>query len=239
MSDGRAEKLKRARGYPYAFPRECFTYRDGGVDAFDPKALKGRTPVLAFGSNQSPNRLRDKFGAIPDSVIPVERAELEEFDVVYSAHLTRYGAAPAMLQHAPGARVEVAITWLDDAQMTVMHDSEIGAANYFYAAMENVALTTRSGAVHRTVFAYFGTRGHLPHDKGGAIALSAVRCENRRFKAMNTADALETVRRRLQPESGSDDFILKAIDDHAHRATLTEALAKTAEPFAYPVRPLG
>lgn len=52
-------------------------------------------PVLAIGSNGSPQQLARKFPAsrFPDGVlIPVVRAVLEDFDVVYAPLLAAYGA---------------------------------------------------------------------------------------------------------------------------------------------------
>ena len=122
-------RLSRARGYPYSIPERSFVYRDRGIGDFDPALLAGRTPVLAIGSNQSPQRLVQKFGHDASHVIPVQRARLADFDVVYSAHIASYGAVPAMLQTCAGAAVHVAVTWLDDTQLEIMHASEITAAN--------------------------------------------------------------------------------------------------------------
>jgi len=234
-TDGK-EVLARARNYPYAFPRESFIYRNGAAAAFDPSLKKGRTPVLAFGSNQSPERLRQKFGDKDGHVIPVERGRLQDFDVVYSAHITSYGAVPAMLQVSGGATVELAVTWLDDRQLEIMHQSEINAANYYFAALEDVSLRLSGEEVHTTAYAYVGTRGHLEHDDGGAIALSAVPCEGRRYRSMTTAEALELVRKRHAADHGPDDFIHAMVGDAERRAALQAILAPTAVPFGYSAR---
>ena len=72
-----------------------------------------RLPVIGHGSNRSPEQLRRKFGARAE--IPVSRAWLSDYDVVYSAHVTQYGSIAANLQHTPGARAEV---YADIPQMT-------------------------------------------------------------------------------------------------------------------------
>lgn len=228
--------LARARSYPYSFPRESFVYRNGEAVPFDPALKRGRTPVLAFGSNQSPERLQQKFGVEDGHVIPVERGRLRDFDVVYSAHITSYGAVPAMLQVSEGASVELAVTWLDDRQLTIMHDSEIKAANYFFAALDDVTLNLTGKEVHTTAFAYVGTRGHLEHDDGGAIALSAVPCAGRRFRSMNTAEALELVRSRHAADHDPDGFIQVMVSDAERRSALQDLLAPSAVPFAYRAR---
>jgi hypothetical protein len=116
----RSEILAAARDYPYEIPRRSFVYSKRGLLDFDPGLCDRRTPVLAIGSNQSPARLAQKFGHDAAHVIPVQRATLRNFDVVYSAHISRYGAVPAMLQTSQGASVTVAVTWLDDAQLGIM-----------------------------------------------------------------------------------------------------------------------
>ncbi|WP_425406438.1 hypothetical protein [Hwanghaeella sp.] len=231
--------LARARNYPYAFPRRSFVYRNGEEAPFDAALKQGRTPVLAFGSNQSPERLRQKFGNADGHVIPVERGRLKDFDVVFSAHITSYGAVPAMLQVSEGASVELAVTWLDGHQLEIMHHSEVRAANYFFAALDGVTLHLSDDQVHTTAFAYVGTRGHLEHDEGGAIALATVPCEGRRFRSMTTAEALELVRLRHAADQGPEDFIHTMVGDSDRRAAIQATLAPTAIPFGYRTRRLS
>ena len=106
--------VARARDYPSPIPAESFIYSDDGPQPVISDSIEGRTPVLAIGSNQSPIRLSQKFGHAPRHRIPVQRAELHGFDVVFSAHIAAYGSVPAMLQLSPGARMSIAVTWLDD-----------------------------------------------------------------------------------------------------------------------------
>jgi hypothetical protein len=229
--------LARARGYPYAFPQRSYVYRDAGAGPFDPVLTRGRTPVLAIGSNQSPERLVQKFGHDASHVIPVQRARLDEFDVVYSAHVASYGAIPAMLQVSPGARVSVAITWLDDDQLEVMHESEIAAANYGFAVLEDVRVHLDGGGVEEHAFAYVSSRGHLAHD-GAPVSLAAIACENRRFPSLCTAEMLERVRERIAPELDADAFVHRLVADPDYRAGVTRRLAEDAVPFGHPARRL-
>ena len=109
--------VARARDYPYPIPPESFIYTDDGPQPFTSDSVEGRTPVLAIGSNQSPIRLSQKFGHDARHTIPVQRARLSGFDVVFSAHIAAYGSVPAMLQVSPEATVSIAITWLDEEQL--------------------------------------------------------------------------------------------------------------------------
>lgn len=230
--------LDRARGYPYPFPRESFVWSDGEELPFDPGLREGRTPVLAFGSNQSPVQLARKFGHQTGHSIPVERAVLHGFDVVYSAHIAAYGAVPAMLQAAPGAAVDLAITWLDDVQLSMMHETELKAANYFYAELRDVRLDVISGPTMERAFAYVGTRGHLRAEGGDGhpVPLAAVACKGRLWPAADTDGALEIVRTRHAPDMTPDDFVLTVVKDADFGKKLIDRLGLEAGPIDYPYR---
>ena len=62
--------------------------------------------------------------------IPVLCAKLADFDVVYSAHFTRYGAIPATLHPCPGAATDVAVQWLTPAEFERMDATEGIGINY-------------------------------------------------------------------------------------------------------------
>ncbi len=231
----RTAKLERARSYPYAIPDGSYTWNGGAVAAFDPAARSGRTPVLAIGSNQSPQQLTRKFG--DSGEIPVQRARLADFDIYYSAHITRYGAVPAMLQHAPGTVVTLSVTWLDDRQLDIMHGTELSAAKYEFAVIEKIDLALDCGAGLESVYLYVGVNGHLMHD-GDAVALAAVPAEGRRPRALTTAGILEIIRKRFAPDDSPDEFVFKLVDDGGFRTACTAALAEDAAPFAHPARSL-
>ena len=235
----RAAILAAARNYPYEIPASSYVYSKKGLLDFDPALRETRTPVLAIGSNQSPARLAQKFGHDASHVIPVQRAELEDFDVVYSAHISRYGAVPAMLQHAPGARVTIAVTWLDDAQLEIMNESELSAANYSFALLENLVLRLDDGDEVERVHAYVSSRGHLSAGGGPPIGLAAIPCRGRRCRSMSTAEALEVVRERTAPETGADDFVIRLVSDDSFRHEVIRRLGEDAVPFDYPHRLVG
>jgi hypothetical protein len=227
-------KLDRARGYPYAIPEDSYVWRGGEVAAFDPSMRKDRAPVLAIGSNQSPRQLTRKFG--DQGEIPVQRARLRDFDIYFSAHITGYGSVPAMLQHAPGAEVTLSVNWLDDRQLDIMHGTELYAAKYHYAVIEDIGLALDCGTDLDFVHLYVGVNGHLMHD-GEAVALSAMPAKDRRPKALTTAEVLEIVRKRFSPGDGADEFVLKLVGDPDFRAACTETISTDAVPFGHPVRP--
>ncbi len=231
MGDGQA-KLDRARNYPYAIPVGSYLWRDGSVAPFDPDARRGRHPVLAVGSNQSPQQLTRKFGTRGE--IPVQRARLADFDIFYSAHITAYGSVPAMLQHSPGTTVTLSLTWLDADQLEAMHATEMSVAKYDFAVIEDVDLLLDCGTRMETVHLYASVNGHLMHE-GDAVALAAVPAVGRRQRALTTAEVLEIVRHRVAPAAAPDAFVLNLVDDPEYRARCTEVIATDAVAFDYPV----
>lgn len=234
MSDRRA-KLDRARDYPYAIPGHSYVWQGGGVVPFDAAARRGRLPVLAVGSNQSPRQLTRKFG--DQGEIPVQRARLADFDIFYSAHITAYGSVPAMLQRSPGTAVMLSLTWLDERQLEAMHATELSAAKYEFAVIEGLDLVLDCGAAMDSVCLYAGVNGHLVHD-GEAVALAATAAIGRGPKALTTAEVLEVVRQRVAPGKDPDEFVLKLADDQAYRAACTERISTDSVAFDHPTRPI-
>jgi hypothetical protein len=230
----RAEILRRARGYPYDAPHESFTWENGAVRVFDPADRAGRTPVLAFGSNRAPERLEQKFGRLEGHRIPVEQARLTGFDVVYAAHITSYGAVPAMLQAAAGVTASIAVTWLDAEQLPIMHATELGAANYRYARLDGIDLQLAGGDRFDHAFFYVSARGHLRGPEGRPHPLLAVHADGRPDPGIATGEALEAVRSRVAPESDPDDFVLRLAGEAVYRHAVTAMISKDAVPFAAP-----
>ncbi len=238
--DGREARLARARDYPYDLRRESYLFAGGRLRPLpDARAARaGRVPVLAYGSNQSPAQLRRKFGHLAaaggaEAAIPVQRARLAGFDVVYSAHFTNYGALPAMLRVAPGTTVGVAVTWLTETQLALMNESETRVANYAYRRLEQLDLRLDDDTRLAAVDAYVGQRGSLMHD-GTPVALEAVRAEGRTLPSRSTAAMLRLARDRLAPGHDLDKFILRLIDDADFRARTSARVAEGAAPFAWP-----
>lgn len=224
-NDERIAALARARDYPYPLPDRSYTWRGGAVHAFDPDLTKGRTPVLAVGSNQAPAQLTRKFGLDPDAVIPVQRCALKDFDVVYSAHIAAYGAVPAMLQSAPGATVTLFVNWLSDDQLPVMHATELGAQNYHYGRLDGIDLTLEDGGgMLESVHGYISRRGHVFHENN-AVALARVPATGRQWAAMTTAEMLAKVHARLASEHPLEAFILRLISDTPYRRACIESLS--------------
>ncbi len=230
MSDDRS-KLARARGYPYPIPDRSYLWRGGKVHDFDPARTAGRTPVLAVGSNQSPEQLTRKFGSGNGAEIPVQRCHLCDFDVVYSAHIAGYGSVPAMLQAAPGTTVTLFVNWLDHAQLDAMHETELPPGNYHYGRLDGLELILDGGEKWDSAHAYISRRGHVLHS-GGAVALAKVAAQGRSGRALDTAQMLTHVHARVAPEQPLDAFILRLIDDRDYRLGVVETLSSDSVAFS-------
>ena len=235
---GDAELLALAKSYPFkAFP-ESYLLRGGQALPLTaqppgPKHYAGRTPVLAHGSNRAPEQLRRKYGEAAE--IPVSRAWLHDYDVVYSAHVSRYGSVAANLHHAPGMQVEVFVTWLDAPQLARMHETELGGEVYTYGRMAGIALELEHGpaGLMTEAFVYLSRRGCLAAD-GRPVALAEIKARRRMHAAMTQADILALVRARHGGEAALDDLILRAIRDPAYRRDLIAAMGGGAVPTAAP-----
>jgi len=226
----RQAALTRARSYPYAIPGYSYHWQGGEVGSFEFAKTAGRTPVLAVGSNQSPEQLTRKFGQISGWEIPVQRCTLAGFDVVYSAHIARYGSVPAMLQAASGTTVTLFVNWLDDTQLTAMHETELSHGNYHYGRLDDIAVQLEGGDMLTSVHGYFSRRGHVTHD-GDGVALASIFAENRARPARDCGQMLAHVRNRVAPDHDLDNFILRLIEDDRFRKDVIDNLMRDAKPF--------
>jgi hypothetical protein len=242
LPDLASARARLALGYPYPAPAAAYTFRAGAVAPFDPACLKGRTPVIAHGSNRAPGQLARKFAAFEGeaATIPVSFAWLHDYDVVYSAHITTYGAVASTLQHVPGVRVRVAVTWLDTPQLARMHETE---GNYGFgqlrgarvchdapldAAGEAAGEAGEEAPPRPSLAMYLSDHGHLADDGGAPVGLAAVEAHGRPHAARSQGQVLEMLRRRLAPGRGFESFILDNVDCAATRRARIAALTETA-----------
>lgn len=238
LPEGEAERLALAKGYPFPAPDASFLFRDGShralttAQAYDSGLFAGRTPVIAHGSNRSPEQLARKYGAA--ATIPVTRGWLADYDVVYSAHITQYGAVASTLHYVPGARARISINWLDETQLARMHETE-GPSNYQYGEMAGIILDLEAGPATRLerAWIYFSKNGCLARD-GAPIGIAAVEAESRPHDALPQEATLEHVRTKHRPESDVDAMILRAIADKGYRQSLVEEMRAEAVPARAP-----
>ena len=169
---GEIAPLAQALLYPYPAPAGDFYMRDGlpleAPHGIDPGALYGRVPVLSVGSNRAPLQLRRKFGA--GASLPVTSCQLIDADVVFAASLSFYCAIPATACPSPGTVARLNVTWLDQAQLDHMHDTEAVGIAYDYVQIGTGVVDHGQRPADKVfdqpVFGYQARAGVLARDGG-------------------------------------------------------------------------
>ncbi|MEQ8391381.1 MAG: hypothetical protein RIB30_10345 [Thalassospira sp.] len=220
----RAQELLRAFLYPYAAPDHDFLFKAGACEPVAQgdiaRLAHGRIPVLAVGSNRAPVQLSRKFSHqnLSDAIL-VTHGWMDHHDIVYSAHMTGYGAIPATLAPSPGTKVRVAVTWLTANQLSHMHVTESVPTHYSYQQLHGGDIELDCGLMPDHVGAYQSVAWHI-FDHNNVFAVSAIQAQGRRFKAFHQWDMIAYLARRagyvMQPK-----FVLRLIDD----PTLRKAVA--------------
>lgn len=189
--------LARALDYPYATPEGSYLYRDGEAVDLPPEGpdLAGRSPLLAYGANCSPEALARKLASLAGIEMPVVQAELDGFDVVYSAHVSPYGAVPATLVESPGTTAPVFVVHPTAKQRALLTASE---PNYDLVEVGGLA-------------AYRSKHGCLEIG-GSAVALAAVRSRGRTLPELDEPAVLERVRVTLEPEATLAEFLATNVE---------------------------
>lgn len=188
--------LRRALEYPYATPEGSYLYRDGAAHELpaDGPDLADRTLLLSYGANSAPQALARKLAALPGAELPVLRAELEGFDVVYSAHVSPYGAVPATLLESPGTTAPVFVLHPTAEQHALLTATE---PNYDLVEANGIA-------------AYRSKHGCLEIG-GSPVALAAVRSSGRTLPELDQPAILERVRSHLEPKLSFEEFVLDSV----------------------------
>jgi hypothetical protein len=187
--------LKRALEYPYATPDRSYLYLNGVAHELpDNPDLDGREPLLSYGANSAPEALARKLAALPGVEMPVVRSQLHGYDVVYSAHVSPYGAVPATLHKSPGTVAPVFVLHPTEEQRALLTASE---PNYDLVEADGIP-------------AYRSKHGCLLLD-GSPVALAAVRSEGRTLPELDEPAILDRVRAHLEPNLSLEQFIQASI----------------------------
>jgi hypothetical protein len=183
--------LKRALTYPYAASEHSYLYRSGrAIELPEDFDLSGRTALISYGANAAPEALALKLASLPGVPLPVVRSQLSDFDVVYSAHISPYGAVPATLLESPGTVAPVSVIYPTEEQWALLTATE---PNYDLVEIDEAA-------------AYRSRHGYLELD-GSPVALAAVRSEGRNLPELDEPAVLERVRALLEPELELEEFV--------------------------------
>lgn len=236
-SDDPSDRLARAYGYPYLIPDHSYLVADGewaALEAGDADThRRNRTPVLAVGSNQSPEQILRKFQGADWSPIACEKCSLRNFDTVFSAHITSYGSIAAALHPSPGTTVNLFVNWLDDAQLDAMHPTELGHENYVFARMNNIDLNIVNGPTLSEVYFYRGNTGAYAPE-GEPVPLSEVSAPGRSWRAMSQREVQTHLQELLAADHSVDDFVLSSISDVEERGRRRARMERTAQTFDHP-----
>lgn len=205
--------MNRALSYPYPKPSRSFVHRLGEVREVDAAAvaqldLSGRTPLLAYGANSAPEALDRKLATLPDRPLPVLLAELEGFDVVYSAHVSPYGAVVATPARSPGTCARVHVVYPDADQLPLLTATE---PNYGLAPLAGSSCRVEGVGTVNEVAAFESRHGCLQVD-AAPVALAAVSASGRRFCALAEPEILELVRSQVDPELSLERFVAACVE---------------------------
>ena len=218
-------------GYPWPRPDGSFVLSEGEgrlLADLDPETRaalieeftrpgSGRTPMLAIGSNCSPEGLWRKFGHFED---PADRTllavagKIHDFDIAATAELALYGALPATIFPSPGTRVSAMAVWLTDVQLTQLAWAEIpywiGRLDTRFEFEPAIAETGRRGFDRALVFVNrfgaFAPEGH-------PLALAAIPAEHRTVPALGQVELLElTARLTYGPGVGAEELVRRSCE---------------------------
>ncbi|MEX0922047.1 MAG: hypothetical protein WDZ84_04670 [Rhodovibrionaceae bacterium] len=230
-----AALLALAKTYPFPAPPQSYLLRSGVLAPIAEADFSERIPLLGHGSNRSPEQLTRKF-TLPDEPeweIPVTFAWLEDYDVVYSAHVTQYGAIASTLVHAPGCRVRIALNWLNERQVIRMHATE--GRNYPFGRLEGLEVEVEGGPSPRFEAPYvYNSRHGALGQEGKPVGLAAVQATGRSHAALEQEAVQLYLRDRYHAGEEIDNYILANIRDLARRESLIARMAEHALPSTVP-----
>lgn len=231
QADDPGEIVRRALAYPHGAPGLSFVqlgYRslplepEGGERAaarqlLEAAAAQPRRPLLAYASNASPTALARKLAPLPRVPLPVLGAELDGFDVVYSAHVSPRGSVPGTLRPSPGTTVPVALLLATEGQRRLLDATE---PNYERVELRGLDLRPRPAAREAAATlglddaapaaAYLSRHGPL-RVGGSAVGVAEIAARGRHLPALGQREALERVRAALRPAASLERFVLDAV----------------------------
>jgi hypothetical protein len=191
--DERAASSRWALDYPYEQPRRSYLQLGEQTLELPPGGpdLAARDPLLAYGANASPLALGRKLAGLPIAPLPMLRAHLTGFDVVYSNHVSPYGAVPGTLHPSPGTTVTVFVAYPDEEQLRALTATE---PNYELVTLTELDCRLEDGTRVAGVDAYLSRHGPWLPD-GLPFALVELEARGRRFDQLTQRQVQESVAR--------------------------------------------
>jgi hypothetical protein len=202
------ELVRRALAYPYDPPAGSFVQLGDRTLPVPPEEIdvSGRRALLAYGANASPEALTRKLAHLPPEPIAVLRVALRGWDVVYSAHVTRYGSVPAAVVPSPGTVASVHLAFPSDAQLEAIAATE--GQNYRLEQLADFGAEYEIGGEEpREIDAFVSVPGPLLLE-GAPVALAAIPARGRAFGELPTPAMIDRVRAALYPDLTVPEFVL-------------------------------
>jgi len=124
------------------------------------------------------------------------------------------------------------VTWLTDAQLQRMHETEAVGVNYDYTRLHDINLTIENGDTLDTAHAYLSRRGCLNRD-GKPVPLAELPTQNRTWTSMSQGEVLDYARSLIAPNKDTETFIAEGIKSPALRLKRANTLAQNALPHGW------
>ncbi len=193
-----------AVGYPWTRPPGSFLLTSAGVELLGEmdeaerervianfaSDASGRVPVLAFGSNASPEGLERKFGHFPeedDRTVLALTGRLHDFDVGVAAQVALYGSMPATLFPSPGTAVCATVLWVTPTQFVQLAWAEM---SYWLGKLRTRFEVDEGDAHFDEVIAFVSRFGAFCVD-GHPVALAAIPASGRTAEALAQEQLLD------------------------------------------------
>jgi hypothetical protein len=239
-----AKALARAVEYPFDRPQGSFRLCD---DAIEPLEELGdeereatiarfaeaadRHPVLAIGSNGSPQVLSAKFAHFAegaDREVLVLTGRLHDFDAGAAPQPALYGSMPATIFPSPGTRMRAAVLWVTPAQFTQLAWSEL---SYRLGRLRTRFEVELGESQFAEVHVFVSRFGAFSPD-GSPVAMAAIPANARSAEELTQEQLLDAVAvLALGPEASAEDLI-RAIHEDLESVALE--IAARAWPQATP-----
>ena len=148
--------------------------------------------MLFYGSNAAPAQLARKYeNSSGNVVVPAVLGIAHGLDIVYSAHISPYGAVPATLIASPGTSLVVHVGLMDDEQVGVLDETE---PNYRRRRLSgrDYAASLEWGEALDSYTVYLSRHGVLLVD-GAPRRVAGVRAEGSSLEAATEEAVLEEV----------------------------------------------
>jgi hypothetical protein len=242
-----AASFAQAVGYPWARPKGSYLLADGEVQPLEDmdreergRVLRrfagddgGRLPVLAIGSNASPEATVRKFAHFADQndrALLALTGRLHDFDVGVAAQPTMYGSMPATLFPSPGTAVRATLLWVTPTQFTQLAWSEI---TYRLGRLRTRFEVDVSDAGLDEILVFVSRFGAFCVD-GAPVALAAIPARDRTAAELTQEQLLDAAAALAIGPGANAETLVRAIfeDTSAILPKIAATVHKAALPFA-------